>query len=296
MSDTTISPDDYEPAPITTRKRTAAKTAKKRGRKPTATFVSYDEAKDILRKEMLHSKSAFDHWWASNKPKTIPRFPYRVYKDWVSWNDFLGNDNKFAAPQKVWRPYHEAAKWVHTLNLRSYNEWNTWAKMDGNLPDDIPARPDIVYKQWTSWTQWLGNTPEGVTSLHQDMTRFKVLYVLHEPGTHENVYRIGVDSSPTVTKKRWENGATIMKMFWHDSSKTDIVRKAIDGLTSPYMGDEKVRMIPNLWELLWVLSTHLVVVTPGELKRFEVARQMYVAEMQTTGDSGDLDIDLLFND
>ena len=70
----------------------------------------------------------------------------------------------------VWfghRQYHsfkEARKFVHSLGLKSANEWRKYCKGElpdkGALPEDIPANPNQKYKNkgWVSWQNWLGTS------------------------------------------------------------------------------------------------------------------------------------------
>jgi hypothetical protein len=54
-------------------------------------------------------------------------------------------------------PFKEARTFVHTLGLKSHNQWLSYKKA-GDKPDDISASPNTVYKNkgWISWRNWLG--------------------------------------------------------------------------------------------------------------------------------------------
>ena len=57
-----------------------------------------------------------------------------------------------------WRSYKDAKKFVHSLNLKSKNEWAEYTKSK-NKPKDIPTAARTVYKKdemWESWGDWLG--------------------------------------------------------------------------------------------------------------------------------------------
>jgi len=57
-----------------------------------------------------------------------------------------------------WRSYKDAKKFVHSLNLKSKNEWAEYTKSK-NKPKDIPTSARTVYKKdemWESWGDWLG--------------------------------------------------------------------------------------------------------------------------------------------
>lgn len=48
------------------------------------------------------------------------------------------------------------------LERKAYQAWLRYCT-SGQKPDDIPSRPDIVYRDqgWTSWCAWLGWTKNG---------------------------------------------------------------------------------------------------------------------------------------
>ena len=50
-----------------------------------------------------------------------------------------------------WRPFQEARSFVHTLELKNYNEWRQYSK-SGKKPEDISADPVQTYKNegWKS--------------------------------------------------------------------------------------------------------------------------------------------------
>jgi hypothetical protein len=58
--------------------------------------------------------------------------------------------------RKKWRPFEEARKFVHSLNLKSEKYWKEY-KNSGKKPDDIPGSPRTVYKkEWKGLGDWLG--------------------------------------------------------------------------------------------------------------------------------------------
>ena len=94
---------------------------------------------------------------ASKRPD-IPWKADRTYrKEWISWGDWLGT-NRIADQNKVYRPFVEAKKLVHSFKLKSGEEWKQYCK-SGKKPEDIPSNPDtdtIYKKNWTDWGDWLG--------------------------------------------------------------------------------------------------------------------------------------------
>jgi len=98
-------------------------------------------------------------------PKDIPINASRTYrnKGWVSWSDWLGNNN-VATRLRKYRSFHEARLYVRNLGLKSKEEWDKYCKnimpKKGRLPVDIPVGASRTYKNsgWTNWSDWLGVT------------------------------------------------------------------------------------------------------------------------------------------
>lgn len=231
---------------------------KAKGRAKNPNFLPYTEAREFMHGEMIPNRIRFDEWWNNNKPKAIPRFPYRVYKDWVSWNDFLGNNNTFGLKvAKQYRSLEEAARWVHTQRIQSYSMWMKFIKLDDrNLPEDIPARPDLVYKGWKSWNHWLGNKVEDVLNVSNEIKKLQIYYIIHTPGNPENMFTFGVDTlGPAAFKERWQREKfNIIRMFWYEPDHAENIKKLVDSLSTPWYDDERQRVCPNIWEINYFLE------------------------------------------
>ena len=97
------------------------------------------------------------------KPEDIPAGPVNAYKDqgWSDWGDWLGTGT-IAPFNREYRPFDEARKFVHALELKNHKEWSQYCKgeLEGIAakPEDIPADPRQVYKSqgWQSMGDWLG--------------------------------------------------------------------------------------------------------------------------------------------
>jgi hypothetical protein len=232
----------------------------KSGRPKSTNYIPYKEAREFMIGEMIPSRNKFLEWWDRNKPKAIPRFPYRVYGDeWIGWNDFLGNDNEFGLRVgKSWRPLEEAVVWVHKLKIESYTKWMEYAKT-GALPDDIPARPDLIYSTWKTWMHWLGNRPMEALAVAKEAQKLQIYYIIHEQGVPENVFTFGVETmGQTALKERWEREKfDIVRLFWHEADKTDKIKKLVEGMSSTYLGLDKQRICPNVWEINYYLELTL---------------------------------------
>jgi hypothetical protein len=96
--------------------------------------------------------------------------PNIVYKkDWISWGDWLGNE---------YRSFTEARKYAHSLGLKSIEEWKKWCK-SGNKPEDIPARPDHVYKEWISYADFLVAVQNPIKIKVSDSCHLKKLEIMY---------------------------------------------------------------------------------------------------------------------
>ena len=55
-----------------------------------------------------------------------------------------------------YRPFEQAREYVHSLDLKTTQEWLRYRNA-GKLPADIPAMPQMVYDGWwISFGDWLG--------------------------------------------------------------------------------------------------------------------------------------------
>lgn len=238
------------------------KQTKPKGRPKSNDYLPYEEARDFVRGELIPSRSKYHEWWDRNKPKAIPRFPYRVYKEvWTSWNDWLGNKNEFSAnTSKIWRPMEEAVQWVHKQKIESYPKWIEFCKEHRDiLPDDIPCRPDLVYSGWKTWNYWLGNRPAEMLDVARQAIKSQIYYIIHERDVPENVFTFGIEpGGQSVFKERWEREHfDIVRIFWHEPEQMDQVKRIVEGLSTPYLGVDKQRICPNFWELNYYLEITL---------------------------------------
>ena len=110
------------------------------------------------------SRQKYLKWHAKVKPRYMPKYPHRVYPEWISWSDFLGTDNSWngydlqlaARRGDAWRPYWEAVRYVQKLGIKTKNDWHAYCR-EKELPEDIPRAPDKTYgDDWTGWRSWLG--------------------------------------------------------------------------------------------------------------------------------------------
>ena len=93
----------------------------------------------------------------------MPTYPERVYKEWISWNDWLGTNNVFRGNATPVRPFWDAVKWSQdfcSLNaINTAEDWHRyWDEHPGERPADIPGFPESRYIEWkeVGWKGWLG--------------------------------------------------------------------------------------------------------------------------------------------
>ncbi len=120
-------------------------------------FLSFQEAKSFVHTLNLNFNNEWKEYCKSgNKPYNIPAMPEHIYKDegWISYSDWLGKKIGFSGK---FLSFEEARKFVHTLNLKSQDDWIKYCK-SGNRPLNIPASPESVYKNkdWKSICDWIG--------------------------------------------------------------------------------------------------------------------------------------------
>ena len=116
-------------------------------------FLDFELARDFVRNLSIKSKIGWKKY-TKIKPSNIPSSPERVYKKfWISWNDWLGNNNRFCGDKKIIK-YKEAIIISKSLNIKSKKEWEKFMFKVKRI--DLPRKPDIYYKEWVSWSEWLG--------------------------------------------------------------------------------------------------------------------------------------------
>ena len=125
-------------------------------------YVKFSKSFEEVRKfaHSLNLKSGREwkenYCKSGNKPIEIPSRPDVIYKkEWKGWADFIGTNN--TSPQKSFLPFENAREIVHSLNLKSRDEWETYRKSKNRFKG-IPTNPNIVYKNkgWISFGDWLG--------------------------------------------------------------------------------------------------------------------------------------------
>ncbi len=225
----------------------------------TRTTMPFEDAREVVRAEMIHSAQAYNRWWEANRPAALPKYPHRAYsKEWAGWNDFLGNENTWVPNErKHYRPFVEAAAWVHTLKLSSYAEWMEYIR-NNILPADIPKRPELVYGDWISWGRWLGKTAIDAAEHRRMKSAKQVFFIIRDPSAPANILTYGSTSTVWALKDRWERDPfEIIKLFWADQEGIQTAWTIVKAFSTEYHDNERIRLTPNVWDVVWHLQEHL---------------------------------------
>ena len=126
-------------------------------------FCSFEEARKFARKQKISGLKKWQEYCTSGKlPKDIPHSPERTYKKegkWKGWGDFLGT-GYVSHFKRTYRSYDDAKKYVQKLKIQSIKEWQSFVKTN-KLPDDIPRKPDHIYRKQGKWKGWGDFTGSG---------------------------------------------------------------------------------------------------------------------------------------
>jgi len=126
-------------------------------------FDSYEIVKKKAQTLGIKSKREWEKARGENKiPRGIPKNPPSVYKDWVSWGDWLGTNSikrqKGISPDgtKFWS-YKKSSNYLKKMKVQTKKQFNKLYK-DGKIPLQIPRWPDGVYKEWKGYPAYFGTT------------------------------------------------------------------------------------------------------------------------------------------
>lgn len=126
------------------------------------TYISYEIAKNYVRKLKLESSKEWSKYFENNKNSKdfplIPKQPQFVYVHWEGWTNFLNSSIKSVDINLRKMEYNDLLKYVReNLNhIKTKREWDKF--IDNNNYDNIPKNPQVVYKdKWISWNYFLNN-------------------------------------------------------------------------------------------------------------------------------------------
>ena len=121
-------------------------------------IVTYNECKKIISNLKIKDSKEWRLVIKSLGPE-IPTAPDKFYSktnEWVSWGDFLGNNN-ISNKRKEFLNYFDAKLKIKKYNFKNRQQYSNFIKMNG-LIDGIPYNPHRFYsktKEWISWVEFL---------------------------------------------------------------------------------------------------------------------------------------------
>jgi superfamily II DNA or RNA helicase len=123
-------------------------------------YKSFKEARAFVHNLALkNTKEWKDYYKSANRPDDITSVPNEFYKDkgWISMGDWIGT-GAIATFNRKYRQFKKARAFIHNLDINNQKEWQLYIK-SGEKPDDIPAKPEKVYKNdgYKDLGDWLGN-------------------------------------------------------------------------------------------------------------------------------------------
>lgn len=123
---------------------------------PQKNWLPFEKARAFVQELGFSSQEEWRDYCASgNKPPNIPSRPDQTYStQWKNWGDWLGT-GYIATKTRKYRSFEKARAYVHTLNLKNWDEWSAYCK-SGHKPPTIPTDPRIYKTQFQGYGDWLG--------------------------------------------------------------------------------------------------------------------------------------------
>lgn len=120
-------------------------------------YITYDEAKKILAPLSISKSAEYKELVKNKTLRKLPSRPERYYKKrgWVSWADFLSNNNLISYTDRsdYYYSFEEANVMVKKLNCKTIGEYHKKAR---SFDDKLARNPNTFYSEWVSWSEYLG--------------------------------------------------------------------------------------------------------------------------------------------
>ena len=122
-------------------------------------FMEFHEARKFVHALKIKSQKQWKEYTKSKDfPIYLPVAPDQIYKNegWRGLGDWLGT-NFIASQNRNYLSYLEARSFIHSLKLKSYEDWKNYCE-SGKKPEQIPTAIHRIYKNkgWVDITDWLG--------------------------------------------------------------------------------------------------------------------------------------------
>jgi superfamily II DNA or RNA helicase len=213
------------------------------GKENKISYISYQKAKNFIRNLELKK---LENWYAysidSNFHIEIPNNPNIIYNEqWESWDKWL--DSKKSINKKTfdtfdnnewmisdyldsedyveylryqmdrYLPYEKAKKFIQSLNLKSFHEWEEYKK-NSTFPNNIPKLPREYYhtlsllseklipskkiQMWEDWNSWLGIKREKIKVKNNVQSERNNCYLSYNKA-EKQIHALNIKS-----KKEWK--------------------------------------------------------------------------------------------
>jgi superfamily II DNA or RNA helicase len=191
------------------------------------TYRPFVEARKFVHSLGLKNRGEWGKYIRSGKkPKDIPTVPRNNYKsEWKGWGDWLGT-YYIAHQDREYKSFDEARKFIHSLGLKSYEQWIEYRK-SRRKPLDIPGDPYKVYEnEWIDWRDWFGYVApfwsvNNVKELLHGLIESKTIYQWNEAVLYSFLLRKGVLNLHENRHEQFFNNLI-------DASRTKEGREAIE--------------------------------------------------------------------
>jgi hypothetical protein len=126
-------------------------------------FLSFEEAREYIHSLGMKSLKEYKQWAKTKRPDFIPSSPYKKYKEWKGFPDWIG----YKITQ--WRPYEEAKLFAQSLGAANQTDYRKVVKDIKNMP----STPQEIYKdEWENWYIFLGNRENGEWRPYEEAKAF----------------------------------------------------------------------------------------------------------------------------
>jgi hypothetical protein len=112
----------------------------------------FKEAREFVRKLEFQNTEEYHKWAKTDqKPQNIPTAPKRIYAEFSTMEDWLGNKER---KQINYLNYFEAKKWAKSKKILSGTMWQNLSSQN-KIPKNIPKAPAQFYDEWEGWPKFL---------------------------------------------------------------------------------------------------------------------------------------------
>lgn len=242
-------------------------------------YPPYQHARQQALELQLNSRQQYIDWHTSSKCQFLPRYPERVYKEWVSWNDWLGTANVFKGDLfdgKTLRPFWDAVKWAQqhagTHDINTMAQWIVYCKDHGDqIPADVPHRPDQRYTDWAQigWKGWLGTEVRSKLVAAKQNTALLAICSHHSnrmPGNKYAIIQAENGEAQLINILGQHKDLVVIRVY---TMENDLKEQVIALLSRHGRDEGDGWFIPNVNNLLFdldmVLLQHRMVVPPRKV-------------------------------